>query len=647
MHRPAIVMKKISLVQVNFQQGPTDCNSYYLPYSIGSLWCYANQFDSIQSHYKLEHILWRRDEIEPTAQLLKDQDVIGISCYIWNRNYNYELAKRIKELNPRVKIIFGGPEPNLTAPDIFVKHPYIDCIIKLEGEIIFRELLDNIDDPAVVKGLLVNHNGTRIDTGDGKRIEELEQLPSPYLSGFFDSLISDYPNIEWAATLETNRGCPYQCTFCDWGSLTYNKVKKMPVDRVMQEIEWMGKNKCAWMAITDANFGMFIERDNAILDKYIEVQEQYGFPYSFTASYAKNQKVEVLDMITKLIRRSRSQSLGLRVSIQSLTDNVLQIIKRKNLRNDDCEKIFALAEERNVPVGTEMILGLPGETFASWRQNFWRLFEMGLHSGIDIYFCQLLENSEMNQVQRDVYDIKTALISDYIDASDTNVGAIQENVEVVVETSSMPAQDLIEAATFSWFVTTLHFYGFTNFISRFLRKYKNVNYETFYTKLYEFLCHDEWFMSEVDDYQNLLQTWFRDGKVTECFIHDVRILGWNLNYKTVMRLHEHEDRIDHLFELIESYVANEFDIESRYFDDLFRLQSNYVIPYSKTNTYPRQIDLNSNLYEYIISSNQELQDTPARLQFENGDPVAPTRKDYLEKIYFRRSKHYSNAWIYK
>ena len=70
-----------------------------------------------------------------------------------------------------------------------------------------------------------------------------------------------HPEVRWNVTLETNRGCPYACTFCDWGSLTYNKVKKFCLNRVYDELEWVGKNGCDFISLADANFGMFPERD--------------------------------------------------------------------------------------------------------------------------------------------------------------------------------------------------------------------------------------------------------------------------------------------------------------------------------------------------------------------------------------------------
>jgi radical SAM superfamily enzyme YgiQ (UPF0313 family) len=100
----------------------------------------------------------------------------------------------------------------------------------------------------------------------------------------------------WQGTLgNVNRGCPFACTFCDWGSLTYNKVKKFELERVFDELEWMAQRNFDFISFTDANFGMFAERDSLIADKIIEMSRKIRFsPRTFSVAWAKNQKKEVM-----------------------------------------------------------------------------------------------------------------------------------------------------------------------------------------------------------------------------------------------------------------------------------------------------------------------------------------------------------------
>ena len=94
-------------------------------------------------------------------------------------------------------------------------------------------------------------------------------MPSPYLTGIFDELIKENPEEKWLASWETNRGCPFSCTYCDWGSATNSKVSRMHLDRVYAELDWFSKNKVEFIFCCDANFGM-LPRDYDIALKAAE-----------------------------------------------------------------------------------------------------------------------------------------------------------------------------------------------------------------------------------------------------------------------------------------------------------------------------------------------------------------------------------------
>ena len=332
-------MKKISFIQTNVQQGPTENNSFCIPYTVGSLWSYAKKDFIIDSNYELDQIIWYREDIDVLVSKLKNNDIVAFSHYIWNKNYNISLAKKLKKKNKNIIIIFGGPEVPIVKKSLFREYPFINIVVKKEGEVIFSEILKTLicnKNIKNVKGLLINDNKKIIDTGDGDRINDLKDLPSPYLDGVFNSIIKNNPDVEWSGTLETNRGCPYKCTFCDWGSLTLSKIKKFNLEKIFKEIEFMGKHKFGHVHITDANFGIFKERDNLIVDKIIETKNKYNFPTNLSITMAKHQQGHVIDMTKKLINANIvGQALGL--SVQSLDEQVLKNIKRSNLEINNIE----------------------------------------------------------------------------------------------------------------------------------------------------------------------------------------------------------------------------------------------------------------------------------------------------------------------
>lgn len=637
--------KKVSLIQPNFQQGPKEFNAHYLPYSVGVLWSYVQTFPKIKEAFELDQLIWLRGNIDSTLDSIKQSHIAAFSAYVWNKNYNYALAKRYKEQNPNGIVIFGGPEMPITKKDIFVRYPFIDIVVKGEGEITFKNLLERLADNVPlddVPGLLLNRNLEAIDTGESQRISSLEDVPSPYLTGVFDKLLAETQGVEWNATLETNRGCPYACTFCDWGSLTYNKVKKFDLQRVFDELEWIGKNKCGFVSITDANFGMFVERDDAIADKLLEVQAKYGHPYTFSVAWAKNQKPEVFDIVFKLIKSPKFNQ-GLTVSVQSMDLDVLENIKRKNLDQHKIGDIFTLCDKHNVPVYTEIILGLPGETKKTWREGFWKLFRAGNHIGITVLQAQMLENAEMNLLQKRLYEIKSVPVYDYMSGS-YNYDELQEAVEVVTSTKDMPFEDMLDSQLFSWYINTFHVNGLTTYISRLLHKTHGIDYEEFYTKFFDYLQSDPWFIKESTELRQYYRNWMTDGKIRHPNISNIEVHGWNIVHRATLNIHA-ERKYDYVFDLISKFVRETFDFDAKMIDQILTFQKHFVINYDRISEYPMVMPFDYDFLGYL-QEGTEL-NTPVKYEFTFFEDKDITIERFLENIYFSRRRNFGKAWINK
>ena len=638
-------MIKISLIQPNFQQGPKEFNAHYLPYSVGVLWAYVNQFETINQNFELDHIIWKRDSIDKTFAKVSTSKVFGFSTYVWNKNYNYALARRIKQELPDSIIVFGGPEMPITDKDIFKNLPFIDAVIKSEGEIVFKNLLEAIATErnwTEVNGLLVNCDTITVDTGDSGRIGNLDELPSPYLTGVFDKLMAETTDVEWNATIETNRGCPYACTFCDWGSLTYNKVKKFKLERVFAELEWIGQKKCGFATITDANFGMFVERDNAIADRLLEIQDKYGYPNSFSMSWAKDQKPEVFDIVFKLIKSPKFNQ-GLTVSVQSMDLDVLENIKRKNLSQHKINDIFALCDKHNVPVYTEIILGLPGETKETWKESFYKIFRAGNHTGINVLQAQMLENAEMNLLQKKLYKITSVPVYDYMSGS-YNVDELQESVHAVTSTKDMPVEDMLDSQVHSWFIQTFHINGFTTYISRFLEKTNGIDYSEFYDKLYKFMSKDPWFVQEREELRSYYKNWMTDGKISHPNIANIEVHGWNIIHRTTLNIHA-EQKYDYVFDLLEQFVLSEFLIDKEKLVQILKFQRNYVINYNMLGNFPYSIKFDYDFIGYL--QDDLVLENPVQYKFDFPESKDISLERFLENIYFSRKRNFGKSLITK
>ena len=636
--------KKISFVNPNFQQGPKEFNAYYLPYSPGIIWSYVNQFDHISNNIELDQFIWRRDPIEEVVERLKDNDIVGFSTYIWNRSYNHVLGRELKRANPDIFLFAGGPEPPITDKNFFDRFPYLELCVKQEGEKAVKSVLEQYltdKDYRSITGLIINVDGTTVDTGLPNRINDLDTIPSPYLTDVFKKLMEQHPEVRWNATLETNRGCPYQCTFCDWGSLTYSKVKKFNLERVYHELEWIGRNECDFVSLTDANFGIFPERDSLIADKLIAVQKEYNNPKAYTIAWAKNQKQEVVDIVRKLIYEGGSK-MGLNLSVQSMDDNVLDIIKRKNLAMNKIQEVFDLCEKYSIPLYTELILGLPGETLETWKDNFYKLFKAGNHTGITVYQAQLLENAEMNLTQKAEYDLEGRMVYDYL-VGTYNEHEVKEGIEVIVSTKDMPRDKMIDAQLWSWFMNTFHINGMTNYISRFLYTYSNVEYRTFYEKLYEYIQTDVWLSNEIDRIREHYTNWTLNGKIDHAPIQDMEIHGWNLIHSTVINLQgEHKHR--HVFDLIDEFVKTNFVLPEHILSDLLLIQRKFLINYEECNSYPMNITLKNDIIGYVQGN---VLDSEATYEFDFPENKDMSLQQFCEQIFFARRRNFGKSWVTK
>jgi putative methyltransferase len=387
---------------------------------------------------------------------------------------------------------------------------------------------------------------------------------------------------------------------------------------------------------------MFVERDNAIADKLLEVQDKYGYPYTFSVAWAKNQKAEVFDIVFKLIKSPKFNQ-GLTVSVQSMDLDVLENIKRKNLDQHKISEIFALCDKHSVPVYTEVILGLPGETKESWKQGFWKLFNAGNHTGITVLQAQMLENAEMNLLQKRLYKIESIPVYDYMSGS-YNYDELQESVDVVISTKDMPFEDMLDSHIFSWFINTFHINGLTTYVSRLLNKRHGVSYEEFYNKLFEFIKDDPWFNKEQTEVRQYYKNWMTNGNIDHPNISNIEVHGWNIVHRATLNLHAHR-KYDYVFDLIAKFVKETFSFDASLLDQILSFQRHFVINYDSISNYPMSLEFD---YDFLGYLQEDLPlEVPTTYKFDFLESKDITIERFLENIYFARRRNFGKAWIAK
>jgi hypothetical protein len=186
--------------------------------------------------------------------------------------------------------------------------------------------------------------------------------------------------------------------------------------------------------------------------------------------------------------------------------DVLENIKRRNLDQHKIDEIFALCDRNNIPVYTEIILGLPGDTVEAWKENFWKIFRAGNHTGINILQAQLLENAEMNLFQKKLWKLDSVPVYDYMSGS---FGDMQwpESVDVVIATRDIPQEQMLDTMQWNTFIQTFHINGMSTWLARFVHKYLGVDYPEFYQALEQHCQTHAWLNTELNKTRDYFKNW--------------------------------------------------------------------------------------------------------------------------------------------
>jgi len=485
------VKKNVYLVQVYTVLRTPRFTTAYFPYAAGDLWVYAKQEPTIDETYALGEIMFLREPIETAAARMEDPYIVGFSCYCWSTEYNKALAQAVKRRFPQCLILFGGHDV-LPGGKMLEDLPYVDFVIHGEGEIPFRTLLTELNkespDYAAVPGLSYR-NGAEFPSNPEAVLPSVEDLPSPYLEGVFDSIVAAHPEIQWSTVWETNRGCPYRCAYCDWGQQNA-KLRKFNMERLMGEIEWFAANKVEYIFCSDSNFGIF-EQDEKILDAVIASKERTGYPLLFSCQSAKTVSEHLFRIAGKLTT-SELDIFGPNLAVQSLSPEVLSIIGRKNLDDDTITEWIRRYRQAGYRSHTDLILGLPGETLESYCAGVEKLFSLGQHGGIFHFQCNILPNARMGDPAfREKYGIRTIrrVMKEAFDKELEADNPIPEYFDMVIETAAMPRADFQTANYFMFLTGGSHGFGILRLIAMYLHTEGIAPYASFYMRLLDF-CHE-------------------------------------------------------------------------------------------------------------------------------------------------------------
>jgi len=446
------------------------------PLNVGFVAAYASKVFGSEIDIRLFKYV---DDLEQAIQDAPP-DILGMSNYPWNFNLGLEFFRMVRALTPKTICVMGGPNIPLEdeGREQFIKrHSLIDFYAYLEGEEAFSALLKRamdsgldrekmkaapidgfihrISDSEVVKGILL------------PRRRLLDEIPSPYLTGFMDKFFDG----KLSPMMETNRGCPFSCAFCHEGNQLISKVNFFSTERVKEELDYIASTVrnapilISNLTFADPNFAMY-ERDYEIVEHIAKIQESQNWPRSIFASTGKNKKERIAQALRKL-----KGSMSMWMSVQSMDPVVLKEIHRDNISTSQMMALASVYQEFGLPTFSELILGLPGDSYERHMNSISQVLESGINV-VEVYTCMLLNGTQLNTAfSRATHKIGSHFRILPRDFAKLGNGRIAVEIEEVVSsTSTMSFEDYQNARKVHLMVAVVYNGGGFNGLLRLMRQ---------------------------------------------------------------------------------------------------------------------------------------------------------------------------------
>lgn len=311
-------------------------------------------------------------------------DVVGLSCYIWNREMTLKLAGLLKKVLPNLIIILGGPEVSFDPLDVMKKHNYIDYIAQGEGENIVRELLGAFcfNKPVnAIEGLSFRQ-GEEVIIGTPQIIKDFSLIRFPYCD-------SDMENLkDKIIYYESARGCPFSCQYCL--SSATSGVRFFNLDRVYKELIFFISYNVKQVKFVDRTFNARKEHYLPILRFLAKQDCRTNFHFEIAVDSLDN---EVLDFLQEVpVGRFQFE-----IGIQSTNQSTLEKISRHNNWPKIVEHVTRIISYKNIHVHLDLIVGLPYENYAQFGQSFNDVYQLQPHM-LQIGFLKMLKGAGLRNI---------------------------------------------------------------------------------------------------------------------------------------------------------------------------------------------------------------------------------------------------------
>jgi radical SAM superfamily enzyme YgiQ (UPF0313 family) len=345
---------------------------------------------------------------------------------------------------------------SLTDVDVFVDGP------TYEGERAFLELLrrfhaagrsieGTLEGPIPGNHWIDRRRDELVLGPEIARIQALDDIPSPYLSGLLDPFFQTgyFPMMQIA------RGCPFTCSFCNSGVKSNSRVFAHSIDNVKADLLYIAERikPETTLCFADDNFGMY-ERDVEIADYIGWLQGKFNWPRYIRTTTGKNKGERIIQVL-----RKTNGALPMTVAVQSMNPVVLKNIKRDNIKLSTYMEIQRELDSMGMQSYGELILCLPGESRATFMKAVEDLLDAGAKR-ISAHQLMLLHGAELsNPEERERFQFDTRFRVVARNIADYTGESVIEVEEMVVATPDFSYQDYLDTRVFHLLLIVFHYEG--------------------------------------------------------------------------------------------------------------------------------------------------------------------------------------------
>ena len=611
-------MKNVYLIQTSDVYGPNK----FLPLAIAYQWCYGKNDQCV-----LKDTLIEKADPDTYAKNMDNPFYCLISSYVWNWEYNKQLATAIKKYHPQCVVITGGPQIDKNDPEFFNKYPMFDLAVHGEGENAVKEILardKDFDDIPQVQ------TPTHMPKPAMRR-RNLKDIPSPILEGFYEPIMAKYPNdTMWQVTWESLRGCPYHCAFCDIGESYWNKLTLFDMERCKEEIEWMGKNRIEYVSVCDSNWGL-LDRDVELTQYVLDTKEKYGYPMWFDATWAKNNVDRNFEIAMMNKRSSVNIFKGVTFAMQSFNDPTLVASERFNIKEQEVAEYLQRYKEEDIPTYSELIWPMPEETYSSLKENVQKLIDLGQDSYLMIHPLVITYNATMGSKSYQEQwgmTVKNVPLDTFYLGEDDIENYILEYTDAVYSTRKASWDDVLKGFMFSWVSILMYYYGWGHYLAKYLRT-QGIREVDFFEDLRQWivdnpgtLLHHEYTETQQHHYDT-----YHNEKLWGRKVRGEDDIYWEYKGASSVVLHDNKDKLQQ--ELTE-FLKETYKLENA--EQVVEL--NLAMTRDRDTAYPYTYNVDENIAKHMLGINS------STIVINHQDDTTPDDMWYQKAYHWDRKSRY-------